>query len=106
MRCEHTRPYGEGTRQCGRGAKEGYNLCHQHGWYSKYYIQFTWQKSLGDHWTRKAKAVWPILFKDRETAHQHMIACKPFRNMPDHRKLTCCVEMTKRIFPAEGLRKV
>jgi hypothetical protein len=106
MRCEHIRPHGTGTIKCRDSVKPGYNLCHQHGWYVKYFIQLQWQEYAGQHWTQKTKAVWPILFETREEAHKHMKACRPFRNMVPKRKLTCCVEYTKRVFPIKGLRQI
>lgn len=94
LRCAH--------EDCRAGAQQGYTHCRQHGFRSKYYIAFTWQEKAGDHWTQKKRATWPILFYTHEQAQTHMdhLQGKLFANMPDRRKLTACVERTKRVFLA------
>ncbi len=106
MKCEHhvQRPGGSG--QCRKTAKPGFNLCHTHGWFHKYFIQFTWQDKAGDHWKAKEKAVWPMLFVSSHAAHNHLRNVDPFKNMTPRRKLTVSVEITKRVFPEAQLRKV
>lgn len=107
MQCEHTRPWGKGTSRCKNNARAGFNLCYQHGWSTKYFIQFSWQERAGDHWTMKSKAIWPILFPTKKLAQEHLNTVPhPFQNMLPRRKLTCCVERTKRTFPVALLRRV
>ena len=109
MKCQHfvaTGTIGE-LRQCKHEAKAGYNLCHQHGWFHKYFIQFTWQDTAGDSWKLKKKAIWPILFNSRYYAEAHMATIPNiFKNLTPRRKLSCCVQKTKAVFPQAQLRKV
>lgn len=106
MQCEHIIE-GIANRQCKHSAVGGFNLCRQHGWITKYYILFAWQEQAGDHWTKRKKAVWPILFFSREAAWTHLHAIKrPFQNMQPRRKLSCSVERTKKTFPQTHLRSV
>lgn len=94
------------SHRCRRAAMPGFNLCSQHGLTRKYYIQFSWQETSGDHWSKKKKAVWPLLFDTRKEAQSHLDSVSPFKNMIPRRKLIACVEHTKRTFPQPHLRKV
>lgn len=71
---------------------------------AKYFIAFRWQENSGDHWKVRRKAIWPILFPTRQAAQTHLDSVQPFQNMLHRRKLSCCVERTRCVFPAaEGL---
>lgn len=106
MQCEHTVRAGRINRQCKRTARAGFNLCDTHGWFAKYYICFTWQENVGDHWKDRKKGIWPILFPFKHAAEKHMNEVALFSNKHHHRKCTCSVERTKATFPQAQLRKV
>lgn len=106
MQCQHSVKHGRGQRRCKHTAVTGYNLCQLHGWEPRYYIRFTWQDKAGDHWSKRKTAVWPLLFPSRISAEDHIATVSPFKNMLPRRKLTCCVERTKRTFPKSILRRI
>lgn len=90
-------------QQCKKTAEKPYNMCFQHGFSRRYYIQIMWQENAGDHWTMRRKAVWPIVFRTSEEAWEHLNSVRVFKNLPRKRKMTASVEYTKRYWPNEGL---
>lgn len=91
-------------KPCRREAMRGMNLCDTHGMAHQYFIQFTWQEHANDHWTMRKKAYWPLLFTTKEAAEDLLFQGNVYRNMPNRRKLTACVERTKVKLPLPELQ--
>jgi hypothetical protein len=103
MKCEHV--YKNGS-PCKGNAVRGLNLCDVHGFRVRYFIKLTWQAQPGDHWTKRQKAVWPVLFDTTEQALDHLRSVDVYRNLHGRRKLTAAVEPTRKRFAVRHLARV